>query len=86
MSPDAQKLWAAFREVRRSMPGFAVNLNVVMTRAGFDRSSADARISGQLALNELMEEGLVAGVGTPKAEDLVGRAARRNLRRQGMEV
>lgn len=86
MTADAEKLYQAFRKVRRVHTGFAVDLNMVMSEAGFDRSSADARISGQEALNELMREGLVAGVGTPKAEDLVRRAERRNLRLVGMDV
>lgn len=86
MSNDAERLLTAFRKVRRCMPGFAVDLNIVMIEAGFDRSSADARISGQLALNELMDEGLVHGVGTPQPEELVSRATRRNLRVQGTEV
>lgn len=86
MSPDAERLYAAFRHVRRNSTGMAVDLSLVMAQAGFDRSSPDARISGQEALNELMQNGLVHGVGTPRAQDLVDRAARRNLRRSGVQV
>lgn len=86
MTPDAERLWAAFRYVRNRSTGMALDLNVVYARAGFERTTPNGRISAQLALNELTENGLVVGTAPPKPEILNRRSERANLRRLGLQV